>query len=420
MAHLTEEEIRLYRSEAGDSGNRQTTAAHLAVCRPCLERVLSSEHSVVAVDALTQAFLPAAGEESFHLSTAELKSYVAGSSAKADELICESHIEICEQCEAVLRQFSTAQHSRPFKFNWQWSPSAFLTPARLAAAVALIGLLTLAAFVWWQRSSRPSGDKLVSAPPGNSTQGSPGQPPGPLAVVTPHPGNELVSSNSAVVASLKDNSREIRLDHEGKLSGLEGFDDSSLKMAKAALASEGLAKPKVLDELSSPPIKLLGQEPSETVFQLIGPMGKVITSEHPVLSWSELTGATSYVVSIFDANFNRVTTSPAMSKTTWTVPAALSRGGTYSWEVAATKDGKLITAPLAPAPRAQFRLIEADKLNALSKLKQQKPASHLALGLMYARFGLLGDAEVEFRKLVKENPDSAAAKRLLRTVQSWR
>jgi hypothetical protein len=57
---------------------------------------------------------------------------------------------------------------------------------------------------------------------------------------------------------------------------------------------------------------------------------------------------------------------------------------------------------------------------ALSKLKQHQPVSHLALGLTYARFGLVNEAEAEFRKLLNENPDSAIAKRLLRTVQNWR
>jgi hypothetical protein len=415
--HLTEQEIDLYRSEVGDSGQRQITAAHLAVCRPCLERVLNSEHSVVAVDALTQAFLPAAGEEPFHISLAELKSYVAGASTKADEIICESHIEICEECDQEFRRLSTAQHGRAFQFGRPWSTSSLLTPARLAAAVALIALLTLAALVWWQRSSRPAQNESVrsSAPEVPANEG-----PSPAATATSEPGNESVASNPAAVASLKDNNREIILDQEGKLSGLEGFDESSQKMVKAALTGEGLAKPKVLDELSSPPIKLLGQVPSETAFQLTGPMGKVITNHHPTLSWSQLAGATSYVVSIFDADFNRVATSPALSKTSWTVESPLSPGGTYSWEVAATKEAQVIIAPLAPAPRAQFRLIESDKLNALSKLKQQKPASHLALGLMYARFGLVSDAEAEFRKVLKENPDSALAKRLLLAVQSWR
>ena len=119
-------------------------------------------------------------------------------------------------------------------------------------------------------------------------------------------------------------------------------------------------------------------------------------------------------------NFNRVAESPPLSKPTWRLAVPLQRGQTYSWEVTAVKDGEEITAPVAPAPRAQFRVLEADKLNALTKLKGQRPASHLALGLTYARLGLIPEAESEFRQLVKENPDSALAKKLLRTVQSWR
>ena len=412
--HLTEEQIQLYRSDTADPGNRQTTAAHLAVCRPCLERVLSSEHSVVAVNALTQAFLPTAGEEPFHLSIAELKSYVAGSSAKADEVICESHIKVCEACADELRKLSTSQPAPAFQSVRRWPSSRLFTPARLAAAVALIGLLTLAALVWWQQSSRPNGRESVNI-------GTPEAPVHvPSSAATPQPGSEPAISNSAVVASLKDNGREIRIDHEGKLSGLEGLDESSQKMVKAALAGEGLAKPKVLDELSAPPIKLLGEAPSETVFQLIGPVSKVITEQRPAFSWRPLRGAANYVVGVFDTNFNLVAHSPSLSTTNWTVDKPLQRGQIYSWEVTATKDGKEFKAPVAPAPSAQFRLLEADKLNALSKLKQQKPTSHLALGLMYARFGLVNDAEVEFRKLMKENPDSAAARKLLRTVQTWR
>ena len=413
--HLTEQEIHLYRSQAEDPGRRQITAAHLAVCPPCLERVLNSEHSMVAVNALTQSFFPAAGEEAFHLSPAELKSYVTGSSDTADQIVCESHLESCEQCDRELRRLSTVQPVSKIQFGRQSSTSGFLTPMRLAAAIALIGIIALGALVWWQRSSRPDGRESVNkgAPVAPANDRS-----GPLAVLTPQPEN--VSSNPAVVASLKDNSREIRLNQEGKLSGLEGFDESSQKMVKGALAGEGLPKPKDLDELSSPPIQLLGEAPSENVFQLIGPMGKVITEQRPAFSWRPLSGATNYVVGIFDTNFNLVAHSSSLSTTRWTVDVPLQRGQIYSWEVTATKDGKEFKAPVAPAPSAQFRLIEEDKLNALSKLKQQKPASHLALGLMYARFGLVSDAEAEFRKLVKDNPDSAVAKRLLRTIQSWR
>ena len=417
--HLTEQEIERYRQPEGNNpGNRQITAAHLAVCQPCLTRVLDSEHAILAVNNLTEAFLPSVGEEPFHLSHAELQSYCAGSIATADQIVCESHIEICEQCDEELRLISAAQDGqRAQKFAWLWSSWGFPTPARLAAAVALIGLLTLAALVWWRTSSRPTQQGSVSK--GAKEIPAAALPPGSVATATPQPGNESVASNPPVVAGLKDNNREIRLDQEGKVTGLEGFDESSQKMVKAALAGEGLAKPRVLEEFSSPPIMFLDERQSEVAFRLTGPISIVITKQRPAFSWRPLTGATSYVVSIFDAKFNRVAMSPPLSKTNWTVEVSLKRGQSYSWEVAATKDGKEITAPVAPAPRAQFKLLDADKLSALSKIKEQKPVSHLALGLMYARFGLVSDAEGEFRQLVKENPDSALAKNLLRTVQAW-
>lgn len=97
----------------------------------------------------------------------------------------------------------------------------------------------------------------------------------------------------------------------------------------------------------------------------------------------------------------------------------LPRGRPYSWEVTATKDGTEIIAPIAPASSAEFKILEAEKVSALTKLKQQKPVSRLALGLMYARLGLVTEAEGEFRQLVKENPDSAMARKLLRTLQEW-
>lgn len=416
--HLTEQEIEDYRQRKGNPGNREITAAHLAVCRPCLESVMDSENSALAVDALTEALLPAVDDPPFHLSHAQLTSYVGGSIDNADQIICESHLEICEQCDEELRLLTTGQRvSSAQKFARPWSNAGFLTPARLAAAFALIGLLTLAALVWWQLSSRPTRQQSVS----NAAQETPGVALSPgSAAATPQPADEPVASNPPVVVSLKDNNREVRLDQEGKLTGLEGFDESSQKMVRAALAGEDLAKPRVLDELSPPPIRLLGEASGEQTFDIISPARRVITEVRPTLRWQALSGATNYVISIFDHNFKRVAVSPPLSKTNWTVDVPLKRGQTYSWEVTATKDGKHITAPVAPDPIAQFRLLEADKLSALSKLKHQKPVSHLMLGLMYARSGLVNDAENEFRTLVRENPDSALAKKLLRTVQAWR
>ena len=414
--HLTEQEIELYRRREANHGDRRIIAAHLAVCDDCLKRVLDSEHSVVAFNALSEAFLPTVDEKPFHLSNAELARYSASAVARADRIICESHLEICEQCSEELSLLIVGHAPGKLELKGRagiWLHAWGLTPARVTVAIALLGFMVFAIVLWRQRSS-------VTLREESARTNSQGQ----VASSSPlpsssNPATQTDNSHQSNLASLKDNDREIRLDQGGKLTGLEEFDESAQKMAWAALAGETLAKPNVLDNLSPPPIKLSGQ-PAADGFQLIGPLGRVVTEQRPNLKWRELKGATSYVVSLFDKDFNRVAESPPLSKPTWRLAVPLQRGQTYSWEVTAVKDGKEITAPVAPAPRAQFKVLEADKLNALTKLKGQRPASHLALGLTYARLGLMPEAESEFRQLVKENPDSALAKKLLRTVQSWR
>lgn len=416
--HLTEKEIELYRRRQNDPAARQKSDLHLKTCDDCLKRVLDSEHAALAFNALSEAFLPSVDEKPFHLSHSDLKSYQAGTAVSADRIICESHLEICEQCSEELGSLTATLPTAGAKSNsragiWSWQAWG-LTPVRATVAITLLGFIVLAIVLWRQRSSSTRREESASI---NSQVGVPSSSPQPS---TSNTETQTDNSSQPNLASLKDNDREIRLDDGGKLTGLEDLDESSQRMARAALAGEALAKPNVLNDLSSPLIKLLGESPDESVFQLVSPLGKVISDQRPILRWQSLSGATSYSVSVFEANFNRVTKSPPLLEPAWNLPEPLKRGETYSWEVTATRDGREIKAPVAPAPRAQFRVLEGDKLNALTKLKRQRPGSHLALGLAYARFGLVTEAEGEFRQLVKQNPDSALAKKLLRTVQSWR
>ena len=418
--HLTDQLVELYQRRQVDPAERQKSDAHLAVCKDCLNRVLDPEHAVLVLHSLSEAFLPAVSEAPFHLSNAELRKFVAGTASNADKIVCESHLEVCEQCNeeliglsAVVQRPQAAgakvstlmpRHGTPRR-GWMSS-----IPARVAAAIAIVGLVVLAILLWRQSSARQSARNQplpVSTP---SLTPAPASVPSPTAEYQP----------DAAVILLKDNGREIGMDREGKVTGLEGLDGPSQQMVKAALSGEQLAKPKVLEGLTSRRIQLLGDTPGEKTFRLLSPLGKVIVEDRPILKWQPLAGATGYVVSVFDGKFNRIAQSPPLTKTEWALTVPLSRGGNFFWEITATKDGKEISAPAAPASRAQFKVLDAENLTALTKLKGQQPVSHLALGLMYARAGLLGEARNEFRQLVKENPDSDEAKRLLQTVQQWR
>jgi hypothetical protein len=88
--------------------------------------------------------------------------------------------------------------------------------------------------------------------------------------------------------------------------------------------------------------------------------------------------------------------------------------------VTATADGKEILSPTAAAPEAKFAVLGQDEAEELERARLSVPDSHLTLGVLYARAGLLDEAEREFRLLVEANPKSPAASKLLRSLRELR
>jgi hypothetical protein len=375
---------------------------------------------------LAEALLPDDADEAFHLSHADLRRYANGVVDQADRVIFESHFDICDQCSEAMQSHlasplvetvsvATGQAEIPAA---QFSPArhwAFqFTPARAVAGVVLAASLVLAFLVWlsWHGSSvDQTTQKTTSQTPSNTPAGSL-----PTPAQTEAPKDPTTDQ---FAASLEDNGRKIHLDGTGTLVGLEELPEASRALVRNVLANKTLSKPEVLEKLTAPSIRLMDPTARENSFGLLGPSGTVIATDHANLRWQALAGATSYTVSVFDADFNRVTRSTPQPATQWTTPT-LRRGMIYSWEVVAVRDGQEVRSPVAPEPRAQFKVLEAEKLRELANLKKLKPISHLALGLTYARFGLLAEAEGQLQILAKENPNSPVTTRLLRTIQEWR
>jgi hypothetical protein len=426
--HLTETEVSLFRERAIRPMDRQRIDSHVAGCESCLRRILPGEDLALVYSELTEALLPDSAHETFHLSNADLRRYVDGPVDQTDKIIFESHLDICDQCREESQSLAASQladsvshstrqsDSETERFSPAWRGTFQFTPTRAVAGALVVASLVLA-FVLWQRwhtlaldqtAQKSSTQTPLNAPLGGS--------PTPAQTETT---KDPTTDQSEVAASLRDNGRTIELDRKGKLIGLEGFHEASRSLVRTALATKSLPKPDVLDKLSAPSITLLDPTARENSFGLISPSGTVIVSDRPTLRWQPLKGATSYTVSVFDVDFNPVVRSAPQTAIQWTAPK-LGRGTIYSWEVVAGRNGQEVRSPVAPAPRAQFKILEAEKLLELTSLKKNSPVSHLALGLTYARFGLLIEAEGEFRQLVKENPDSETARNLLRSVHVWR
>jgi hypothetical protein len=389
---------------------RERVDAHVAECESCLRRILPSEDSALVYSELTEALLPDDADEAFHLSHADLRRYANGVVDQADRVIFESHFDICDQCSEAMQshlasppeQFSPASRL-PFQF----------TPARAAAGVAIAASLILA-FVVWLSWRGGSVDQTTQKTTPSNTAGS--------SLPTPkqtEPTKDPATDQFAVAANLEDNGRKIYLDGTGTLVGLEELPEASRSLVRNVLANKTLSKPEVLEKLAAPSIRLMDPTARENTFGLLGPSGTVIATDHANLRWQALAGATSYTVSVFDADFNRVARSTPQTATQWTTPT-LRRGMIYSWEVVAARDGQEVRSPVAPEPRAQFKVLEEEKLRELANLKNHRPISHLALGLTYARFGMLAEAEGQLQILARENPNSPVTTRLLRTVQEWR
>jgi hypothetical protein len=146
-------------------------------------------------------------------------------------------------------------------------------------------------------------------------------------------------------------------------------------------------------------------------------MDVVIETDRPKFRWQALDGARSYIVTIHDAKFREVGSSGPIVGTEWTATSALERGGTYSWQVSALKDGQTIVSPKPPLPEARFRVLDKGAVVALAKLKKSAGSSHLVMGVFYWKHGLIEESEREFQALAKANPHSPAAAELFASIR---
>jgi hypothetical protein len=231
---------------------------------------------------------------------------------------------------------------------------------------------------------------------------------------------QIMNSSSGIVVALFDGGGLVTLDKQGSLTGPKSIPPRYEELAKTALTTQRVKPPPTIAELIGKTEILMGSADEHNPFRLLTPVGTFIQTNHPTFRWSSLSGATSYVVTVFDSHLKQVATSQQLPGTEWTMPDSLEGGGLYSWEVTAIKEGKEITSPRPPAPQVRFKVLEQAKLDELDRAKHTYTNSHLVLGVLYAQAGLLDDAERELKALASANPHSHVAQKLLRSAKALR
>jgi hypothetical protein len=395
--------------------------------------VVTAQTEAVALHTLTAHLLPGEDEEPFHLTAETIEAFVDDSLDALDRSTAKLHLEDCEECSnevtdlreslATMKAVSRPREERqPAKVAPTTPRTAFSVPLRIAAAVALIAFATVALIVLFKWKSTPvQVTSLGPEPTPFPSPQTPGIAPSPAPGTSPNVAeNPPVNSPTErqTVAALKDGSSEITLDRDGTVVGLPSLPAESRKAVKEALSGEPLVRPDVLDEVASAQVSERGPTGNDEKIRIVNPANSVIVENQPTLRWNTSKTAESYRVEIADETFHQIAKSedlPATSRS-WRPPTQLERGAVYTWTIrAVSKAGE----PSSVTSRAKFKVLGEDTVRQLNRLKTGSQ-SHLALGLFYAREGMINEAEREFGILLKQNPDSAVARRLLKEVRSWR
>jgi anti-sigma factor RsiW len=423
------------------------------------------------------------GEEPEHLPYERLAAFVDGALDEVTREIAESHLAVCAECAGDvddLRRYqpivadvparpAPSAVGSPAKAPGAWrrrlSSLDFilrprsLMPAAAAAAVVFAALLGLWAAS--RRSAAPDSDGSARINTAGSTDtaqsqrvssgmnaaGNPTPAPTPespassnvrqgeLAAASrpsrpPRQDKKMASGTAAPEAlasrvMLNDGGGQVAFDARGGLRGLEALTPDARTAVRRSLETRRVETPRVLDGLArgAAGVLMSGEatsgEQAGVPFALVGPVGKVVREDRPVLRWRPLAGAVSYKAAIVNSKFQLVAEGSPSNATEWAPPVALPRGQIYYWQVTATlADGSETTSPRSPAPQAKFRVLERTAEDELRRLEESAPESHLARGVFYAHAGLVEEAAAEFRKLADLNPRSPVARQLLRSVRS--
>jgi hypothetical protein len=450
--HLSAETVEHYRERMMPPAELLAADDHLATCEACRGRVAEGERVADMFAALRSNMSSSASSLPEHLTYEQLAAYVDESLNETERALADKHLQLCALCDAEMRdlegfkatilpQVAAQREARSIsqlsgkrsQIGWREAIFGWVAAPRWAGAMAIAAILLLAALagiIWFaQRSPHSQQTEVakISATPSPTATPAPEITPSPALSESPDNTNVLPTPSYSpapaapqIMLALNDGGRLITIDKEGNLSGLEMLPTSSRQALKTTLRTGRLETPSDLGSLNGKTGTLLGTSPDGDSFSLRGPQGEIVRDTRPTLRWQPLEKATSYVVSIYDAGFNKVASSPALSGSTWRPPQSLARGGVYSWQVVALKDGKEVIAPAPPAPEAKFKVLDRASESELQRAEQAGGTSHLVRGIAYAKAGLLVDSEREFQALLKANPQSEIARKLLNRVRALR
>ncbi len=438
--HLSSEQIENYGGRRLSPAELVRVNEHLFGCEACYQQYLEvfqlGRRFPIEID-LDEL----AGLRGWHLQGEELKAYVEGRMDELNQGYVNLHLQYCGWCREEVSHFSEFAEKLEYYLSKRHAPlkqqsdyrryfpkiSAIpftWSPARVASAAALIVVLVSAAFVWSKlgiKSQEQEATVYQSSKEGSLAQGNVASSI-EAATNSIQPLQSPQSNTSTKIGHMADSKGKTRRTSPQapviQASADRTNNGIAQRDAEASLIAENLVMPAVIEMFDRAPVVLRGDGNKSESFRITSPYSTVISDDQPTFRWTPLTGASSYTVSVYDANLNLIEMSEPLTTTQWSFPSRLKRGVIYTWLVTALKDGKEVLAPTLPA-RAEFKIIE---LSGWAKLRTliKNTKSGAARGALYAKVGLLDEAEQELRAHLDYHPADKQAIRLLETIRSWR
>lgn len=421
-SHLTATDIDRYRSKAITADEVRVLDSHLSECEDCRRSFLDSKSVDVAYSLVSDSLRSAPKSTETHIEYEEMAAYADDALDAAARDIVEAHIRACKDCkndvaelmslkEAIASDEQTAvdvsQPSVPF-----WQTTAF----RISLE-ALAVLLIIVGVVWFSsrqiKSLRTENEQLRrSASESESV----------IAELEHHiesfklAGPAGPTVNDPEITRLKDGEGFITLDVKGALGGVEGLSEEHRDAVKKLLETGRVSLPPVIAQLRGSLETRMTGNTDEHGFRLLKPLGTVVETTQPTLRWMKFSDAIHYEVSVSNAD-GEVVQRTTVYGADWRPAAALARGQVYQWQVRAiTRNGQEIKSPPVGQPDAKFRVLDQNTFNELELARKGYPHSHLVLGTVYAKAGLINEARREFRALLDANPESQISRRILASL----
>jgi hypothetical protein len=401
-------------------------AVHTAECQSCDQRFIEELKRQRGGVPFNFTLEPAFWFRNDHLDFDNLVGLAENAFHEETREIIDIHLSTCESCREDFRSFLVFRDATAGEMNvsygatyyapnddirgapWWWQ-SLQRRPGHAVAAIVLVAVAVLIGVIALSRRSGPlEANKQEQT--NRDSERSPGISPSPATSV----------EDSAKVAILKDAGGEVTINRDGRITGLDKVSENSRQYVARAALSEQIEPADVLRRLSGEQGGLRGNDDGPQGFRLLYPVRRVVTEARPVFRWESLPSVSSYRVYVLDQDGNQVSQSEELPPTQiqWEAPAMLRRGQIFSWVVTAVVDGKKVVSPSASAPEIKFAVLSRADFQELSRLK--KSNSHLALGVFYARVGLLNEAEREFEGLIELNPQSELPRKLRQSVRTVR